>query len=825
MSGQLAVLDRAPEVESNFQLPTWAKFLRQPKRFKVLYGGRGSGKALRNDTRIATPNGWTAMGDLRSGDMVYGSDGKPVKVLAVHPQGVKDEWAMDFSFGETIYCDGDHLWAVCNRLYRKRMNRRGFGYRFEDLEIKTTDEISKTYKHVYRGDNEYAIPIAPALQSPDATLLIDPYVLGAWLGDGVSSQSALTVSKIDYPHFKAMFEAGGETLHPARPCSANDSAPSYPITRGKKGDDKSFHYRLKQLDLLKNKHIPVSYLRASENQRWSLLAGLMDTDGTVDKDGSSAGITSTRECLAQDIYELVVSLGIKCSFRDTPAKYYGRVVGTAYHVEFFPDIRCCRIPRKRVRIRPKLKQKNRIKARMINGVRRTGSKAEMTCITVDSPDGLFLAGRSMIATHNTYSVCASLILMATERPIRVACTREFQNSLEESAFQTIKQLIYRMGLESFFVIRSSTIEGKNGSHFFFRGLERMRDSIKGWEDVDICWVEEGHTLSRQTWELLAPTIRAAGSEIWITFNPKNRTDTAWQTFVMQKIENAEVRKVNWDANPWFPRELDLERRLCEQTEPHRYLHIWEGEPDDTSDRQKVMTYEMLRICVEAWDKRPTRGAFTMAGLDVADTGSDNNAFAVRSGPELFYVDTWKGSIKFTTSETARKAAAYCSAEGVTRLYYDAGGPGAGIRGPLRDWIVEGNNKFHYDGCRFGGEVQSPDIPFLRGTKPATNKQYFANWASQAGWAVRMRADNTVRLHNGDTSVDPDNCLFINPALPNLSSVLAEMAQPEWTDRTGKVKIEKQPKAPGSSVEPPSPDIYDAVIMAFSYDARRGLSQR
>ena len=239
-----------------------------------------------------------------------------------------------------------------------------------------------------------------------------------------------------------------------------------------------------------------------------------------------------------------------------------------------------------------------------------------------------------------------------------------------------------------------------------------------------------------------------------------------------------------------------------------------------SAKRKVLPFALLQLTVDAWPQRPPRGAFRTAGLDVADTGDDLNSYAARSGPELFHVESWLGSLAYTPSHTARRAARRCQTHGVGLLLYDAGGPGAAIRGPLNEYLTAGGGALRHQGCHFGGKVQAEDVSFIRGRNPRTQKQYFFNWAGQAGWNVRLRADMTQRLMAGE-AVDPHRCLFINPDIPHLADVLAQLAQPEWTDRTGKLKIEKQPREPGEAI-PPSPDDYDSTILAYSPDAKRGL---
>ena len=123
-----------------------------------------------------------------------------------------------------------------------------------------------------------------------------------------------------------------------------------------------------------------------------------------------------------------------------------------------------------------------------------------------------------------------------------------------------------------------------------------------------------------------------------------------------------------------------------------------------------------------------RGAFAESGFDVADTGDDQNAHCRRSGPELYALDQWRGSQSFTVSDSTRKVARSCDDENVQRLHYDAGGLGAGVRGPLVEEQKAKGYTFRNVPCQFGGEVQGADVSFIRGTHPKTNKQYFFNWA-------------------------------------------------------------------------------------------------
>jgi phage terminase large subunit len=133
-----------------------------------------------------------------------------------------------------------------------------------------------------------------------------------------------------------------------------------------------------------------------------------------------------------------------------------------------------------------------------------------------------------------------------------------------------------MGLEGFYEITQSAIRGKNGTEFAFVGLKNNISNVKSFEGVDYCWVEEAQTVSRNSWNVLIPTIRKEGSEIWVTFNPELETDETYQRFVLRPPEGAIVQKINWSDNPWFPEVLALEKDALKSRDPSAYQTVWEG---------------------------------------------------------------------------------------------------------------------------------------------------------------------------------------------------------------------------------------------------------
>lgn len=179
----------------------------------------------------------------------------------------------------------------------------------------------------------------------------------------------------------------------------------------------------------------------------------------------------------------------------------------------------------------------------------------------------------------SWAVADALLILGCKRSIRILCARELQISIADSVHRLLCDRIVALGLESFYHITQKSIEGVNGTIFLFKGIKHNSTEIKSTEGVDICWVEEAEKVSRNSWEVLIPTIRKEASRIIVTFNTKNVTDATYERFIIHKRENTYVQKVSWRDNPFFPEVLDKERLDMMVRDPEAYQHIWEGEPD------------------------------------------------------------------------------------------------------------------------------------------------------------------------------------------------------------------------------------------------------
>jgi phage terminase large subunit-like protein len=422
----------------------WLRLLNGLRRFRVSLCliPRKNAKALALDTEIPTPDGFKRMGDLRVGDFVFGADGRPTRIVAESEVLVGQRcYEVTFSTGERVVADAGHLW-----LTRARVHAPGTKYRggqspaVGPTRVRTTEEIGATLRYGRRRDVNHSVRLAAPIELPDAVLPIDPYALGVWLGAGDSAAGRFT--SVDPEVVDEMARIEGEL----RLVATKGEAASYaigPSYRAGNPARSTFQGRLCELGVLNNKHIPIRYLRSSRTQRVSLLQGLMDTAGSASKAGQLT-FRSTCDRLAADVSELVASLGLKPSRNTTAATIGGRVVGAAYKIQFWAgSFPVFRIARKRSRQRDS-SPTARSKTRQIVSVTEVES-VPVKCITVDSTDQLFLAGRSFVPTHNsTLAAVVVLYMLVADGESGAECysaatTRDQAKAIAEIAWEMARR--------------------------------------------------------------------------------------------------------------------------------------------------------------------------------------------------------------------------------------------------------------------------------------------------------------------------------------------------------------------------------------------------
>jgi deoxycytidine triphosphate deaminase len=364
---------------------------------------RLEGKALALDTPVPTPLGWRTMGDLTPGDLVFDETGAPTKVVAVTPPMLgRPCREVLFSDGTSIVADASHQWLTIDKNGRRNGRSRAM--------VRTTDEIARTL--IVRGERNHQVPLAgPVQYPPRLDLPIEPYTLGAWLGDGTTAKAEITcydeevLAQVSGDGFRVRRLAYGNHLY-----RIGEAGHTRDARTGQYSRNTSLSSRLRNLGMREGKHVPRPYLEAGISQRLALLQGLMDTDGFVDDVAGRCEFTSTNEGLADAVVELAAGLGFR------PVKTTGRATlngvdhGPKHRVKFTPERPVFRLTRKLARQKTSDARFHRFRA--IADVREVAS-VPVRCIEVASPRGLFLVSRSFIPTHNSSLGRLGLLIHST----------------------------------------------------------------------------------------------------------------------------------------------------------------------------------------------------------------------------------------------------------------------------------------------------------------------------------------------------------------------------------------------------------------------------
>lgn len=187
----------------------------------------------------------------------------------------------------------------------------------------------------------------------------------------------------------------------------------------------------------------------------------------------------------------------------------------------------------------------------------------------------------------------TILRMASEPGLRVVCVREVQRSIADSVKQLLEDKIELFGLGGFFASTEMEIVAQNGSRCIFRGMQNhTAASIKSLEGFDVAWVEEAQTISQKSLDLLTPTIRKKGSELWFSWNPENPDDPIDVLLRKYPPDGAIVKKVNWDDNPWFPDELREDMERDKARDPDKFEHVWNGEYRGLSEARVFRNWEI-----------------------------------------------------------------------------------------------------------------------------------------------------------------------------------------------------------------------------------------
>ena len=287
--------------------------------------------------------------------------------------------------------------------------------------------------------------------------------------------------------------------------------------------------------------------------------------------------------------------------------------------------------------------------------------AALQCLFIPKRMKVLWGGRG---AGRSWGCARALLLVGMQKPVRVLCVREFQNSIEESVHKVLSDQIRALGWEGFYDIQKAKIIGINGTTFSFEGIKNNTNRIKSYEGIDYCWVEEGVKVSKASWGVLIPTIRKESSEIWVTFNPELDTDYTYQRWVkdpslelapptrfgspldcpIYESESSFVCKMTYKENRWFPQVLRDEMLRDKERDYDYYLNVWEGHTLQMLEgvvyaKELRKAQEEQRICSVPWAKEVPVDTFWDLGR------ADNTAiwFSQRVGMQTRVLEYYEAS--------------------------------------------------------------------------------------------------------------------------------------------------------------------------------------
>lgn len=396
------------------------KFLDDPKMLMLtLSTPPGAGKALANDTPVLTREGWKNHGDLVVGDEVIGLDGEFKKVLAVHPKCQVDR-LIEFTNGEKIMCHARHEWLFYEKNNNKLQKKETQEWENYKLDIGVPGKRGHRYLLL--------LPHKEYVKGNHKELPLDPYTFGAWLGDGITKNPTIANPLCDKAIIEKIVRNGNpiswQTVHK---------------TTGVYYYGFKFRKQLRAMNMCHSKkiypkYIPDIYLTASIDQRLELLAGLLDTDGTLQ--GRKYTFSTTNENIRDGFISLISSFGWRgCVKRTEPKISTSGIVGRnpVYTISFTPD---CFIPCvvKRKQNHTNATQR-RISVKSITKVKPT----EGNCITVEG--GMYLVGKTLLPTHNSTILKFLLAYMAGKYPRSSNMYITYSDGMVKMMYESVKNIL------------------------------------------------------------------------------------------------------------------------------------------------------------------------------------------------------------------------------------------------------------------------------------------------------------------------------------------------------------------------------------------------
>jgi phage terminase large subunit len=388
-------------------------------------------------------------------------------------------------------------------------------------------------------------------------------------------------------------------------------------------------------------------------------------------------------------------------------------------------------------------------------------------------------------------------LAEIEHDVECLCTREVQNSVEESVYSYIQKWVTENGYDDHYKFLQNKIINTNTNFVFrFKGLKgsTSNEALKALAKVKYVWVEEARTMTKKSLEMLLPSIRINGRKIIFSYNSGRENDPVE---AVKKYDETMVIKLNVFDNPFCPHVLWKQCQSDKAIDYDNYLHIWEGQYIKDDPSRTIVPFDWLERCLNAHTKigyEPVGKLF--AGVDVAEgetTKHDKNSIVVRQGPVIKQWETWQ--CKNIYESVARVKSEYYD-WGFEDVYFDAVGVGVGYASEVARIDSVETEKLPFNSIPFKGStaVYGAESVYTRhGNKIVKNKDFFKNSKAQQWWNIRLMVQNTLKLLDGKTIDRPDYFLSFEGDINKWREVFNELSQATFKeDGSGRKIVEKSP---------------------------------
>ena len=421
-------------------------------------------------------------------------------------------------------------------------------------------------------------------------------------------------------------------------------------------------------------------------------------------------------------------------------------------------------------------------------------------------------------SSKTWDAAGFASYLSSQYKVKFLCLRQFQNKIAESVYAVIRLRMEEFGIADQYDFLKSVIRHRGtGSEFHFYGFNRNVSEIKGFEGADICWIEEGESLTKEQRGIIDPTLRKEGSELWVIYNPRLITDYI-ETFKHDPDNGVIVRQINYDENPFLSDTIKRKIARLKASDYEEYEHIYLGLAR-TDDDQVIIKRSWIEAAIDAHLKLnlETVGS-KRSGFDVADSGKDLCSHVFAHGIVALWGESWKAAEDELLKSCTR---VYNKAiELGSSVTYDSIGVGAMAGAKFADINSERKEEgiigsVGYSKFVAGGKIIDPDGLYIdTPDEQVCNKDFFANLKAQAWWLVADRFRNTYNAVVNGEEFEYDELISISSDMPNIGNLVTELSTPRrHFDKAGRVKVESKDDLKKRDID--SPNDADAFIMAYA----------